>query len=148
MRLIFFCWIFKKPFFWKQVLLERPLIPLFWTSADIWPEFQRQGESLAFFIACLQWIPQIQIIGEILAISLREGSSNKKRVIYSPKGHECYGIQNWLFWKGFWIGRTFGVAIFVNGILDLFNSSMNSTTEMHLMYLKRKTSDMFDGTFE
>ena len=30
-----------------------PLIPLFWTSGDVYPGFQSQGGSLACFLACV-----------------------------------------------------------------------------------------------
>ena len=30
-----------------------PLIPLFWTSGDVWPGFQSQGGSLVCFLTCV-----------------------------------------------------------------------------------------------
>ena len=46
-----------------QVLFVGPLIPLFWTSSDVFPGFSKPGwiPLLACFLACIQQIPQIHL---------------------------------------------------------------------------------------
>ena len=48
-------------FYRTSVFSVAPLIPLFWTSGNVCPGFQRQGPrvdpSLVCFVACTQWIP-------------------------------------------------------------------------------------------
>ena len=51
---------FLKKNWCTQVLFVVPLIPLFWTSGDVCPEFQSQGGSLAFVLSHL-CDPQIHL---------------------------------------------------------------------------------------
>ena len=52
-------WVFFSIFWGRtQALFAEPLIPLFWTSGDVSPEFQRQGGFLlhAFSLVCIKWV--------------------------------------------------------------------------------------------
>ena len=59
---IFSCRLFFfKNFCRTQVLFVGPLIPLFWTSGEVFPGFQNQGGFLACTLSCLHTIPQIHL---------------------------------------------------------------------------------------